>query len=228
MILVIDKSKSAASNLADAFHTMGILSHALTPSEARCEISHIYRAIVVTSASSIPDLGEYISTLKRYAPKIPIFAVGEASDEHKGLFCRVFPLGTYAAQIISKIESACVEMGYPLPGHYTLAGIDASSFRGESTLFGNPLPFTKTENMILRCLIRAYPTEMSAESILTYAYKRDRMPEAPNVRTHVCLLNKKFELICGRPLITTAYGKGYIIMTPEEAESKTKELVGAN
>ena len=228
MILVIDKSKSAASNLADAFHTMGILSNALTPSEARCEISHMYRAIVITSASSIPDLGEYISTLKNYAPKVPIFAVGDVNSINKSLFCKVLPRGTYAAKIISKIEDACAEMGYPLPAHYTLAGIDASAAKGESTLFGDPLPFTKTENMILRCLIRSYPTEMSAESILNYAYRRDKMPEAPNVRTHICSLNKKFELITSRPLVTTTYGKGYIILTPESLEARADELVGAN
>ena len=228
MILVIDKSKSAASNLADAFHTMGILSNALTPSEARCELSHMYRAIVVTSAKSIPDLGEYISTLKKYAPKIPIFAVGDVNGADKALFCRVLPLGTYAAEIVSRIEDACIDMGYPLPAHYTLSGIDASSARGESTLFGDPLPFTKTENMILRCLIRSYPTEMTAESIRAYAYRRDKMPEAPNVRTHICSLNKKFELISGRPLVTTTYGKGYIILTPESAEEREKELVAAN
>ena len=55
MILVIDKSKSAASGLADAFHTMGILSNAITPNEAAGEISHMYRAIVITSTHSIPD-----------------------------------------------------------------------------------------------------------------------------------------------------------------------------
>lgn len=224
MILVIDKSKSAASNLADAFHTMGILSNALTPSEARSELSHMYRAIVITSLHSIPDLGEYISTLRRYAPKIPIFAVGDASTYESELFCKVFPIGTYAAEIVAKIEDACLEVGYPPPAHYTLAGIDASASKGESTLFGDPLPFTKTENMILRCLIRSYPTEMPAESILTYAYRRDKMPEAPNVRTHICSLNKKFELLCGRPLITKSYGRGYFILTPEKMEAEREPL----
>ena len=224
MILVIDKSKSAASNLADAFHTMGILSNALTPSEVISEVSYMYRAIIITSVYSIPDLGEYILTLKRYTSKIPIFAVGEVKGEDCGLFCKIFPRGTYAAEIVAKIQDACFEMGYPPPAHYTLAGIDASAACGESTLFGDPLPFTKTENMILRCLIRSYPTEMPAESILTYAYRRDRMPEAPNVRTHICSLNKKFELLCGKPLISKSYGKGYFILTPEKAE-EDRELL---
>ena len=224
MILVIDKSRSAANNLADAFHTMGILSNALTPSEATRELSHMYRAIIITSVSAIPDLGEYVSSLKRYASAIPIFAVGEVRGDIRDLFCGVFPLGTYAADIVAKIQEACVDMGYPPPAHYTLAGIDASPSIGESRIYGDPLPFTKTENMILRCLIRAYPVEMPAESILLYAYRRDKMPEAPNIRTHVCLLNKKFELLFARPLIATAYGKGYFILTPEKAE-KERELI---
>ena len=218
MILVIDKSKSAASGLADAFHTMGILANAITPNEAAREISHMYRAIVITSTHSIPDLREYIGVLKNYSAGIPIFAVGKVEEENKRLFLEVFPLGTYAADIIAKIQEACLNLRYPIPAHYTLAGIDASSNKRESTFFGDPLPFTKTENMILRCLIRSYPTEMPAETILLYAYRRDKMPEAPNIRTHICSLNKKFELIYGRPLIATTYGKGYFIMTPEKAE----------
>lgn len=224
MILVIDKSKNAATNLADAFHTMGIPSNAVTPSDARGEVSDIYRAIVITSADSIPDLSEYISTLRRYAPKIPMFSVGEVKDDYSDLFCKVFCRGTYAAEIVSRMTDACIEYGYPPPAHYTLAGIDASPANGESTLFGDPLPFTKTENMIIRCLIRSYPTEMPAEDILVYAYRRDRMPEAPNVRTHVSSINKKFELITGRPLITTSYGKGYILITPEIAEARRELL----
>ena len=220
MILVIDKSKSAAGNLADAFHTMGILSNALTPQEALSEISRLYRAAVITSPASIPDILGYLRSLKQYAPDIPIFAVGEDSYE-EGLFCRTFPLGLYAARLAAKIVDACEEDGFALPTRYMLAGIDASPENGESTLFGDTLPFTKTENMILRCLIRAYPDEMPAEKILTYAYRADRMPEAPNIRTHICSINKKFELLTGRALVTTSYGRGYVILTPERLEKAT-------
>lgn len=221
MILVIDKTKTAAANLSDTFYYMGILSHAVTPSEAFSEVSPMYRAIVITSPESVPDVSDYISRLKQYAPEIPIFAVGFLRDVHRSLFVGCFPHGVYAAEIASGIIRACDERGYALPGHYTLAGIDSSVSGAECKYFLDTLPFTKTESMILRTLIRSYPTPISASKILKYAYRTGRAPELPNIRTHIASMNRKFEAVTGRSLIHTMYGKGYEIITPEKYEEMT-------
>ncbi len=221
MILVIDKTKSAASNLSDMFYYMGILSYATTPTEAFGEISDMYRAIVITSLQAIPDVPDYIAKLKQYAPEIPIFAAGYSRDEHRELFVRCFSHGMYASEIARGIISACDEGDYLLPGHYTLAGIDASADSSECKYFLDTLPFTKTESMILRTLIRSYPAPIVASKILKYAYRPGKVPELPNIRTHIASLNRKFEAITGRSLIHTLYGKGYEIITPEKYEEMT-------
>ncbi|MBQ4071305.1 MAG: winged helix-turn-helix domain-containing protein [Clostridia bacterium] len=218
MILVIDKSRDAAQNLSDMLHYLGILSLGTTPKEALGEIRHTYRAIILSSPSTLPDGRDYLTRLRRYATGIPVFAVGECEDALSPLVDLYCPLGCGATGIVNKIQAYCEERALPVPGRYTLAGIDVSRERRAPEYLGTPLPFTKTECMILRALISSYPVPISSERILELSYRQHRRPEVSNVRTHISVMNKKFATIFGRSLIRPTFGEGYSILTPEVME----------
>ena len=74
--------------------------------------------------------------------------------------------------------------------------------------------------MILRYLIRSYPVPQNAERILKYAFKPTRAPEAASIRTHLSIMNKKFEKSIGRKMISLEPHRGYIILTPEYIKAK--------
>ncbi len=217
MILVIDESKKAALNLAGAFSYMGFLSVGVTPSEATDELSALYRAVVVTSAPRITSLSELVYKLRELSAA-PIFSVTDKpGTEMSALFDDEIERGAYAAVIAERIIEYCDAHDAPIPGHYTAAGIDVSADLDGATYFWQPIPFTKTECMILRYLIRTYPMPASAQKILKYAYRPSRRPDAANIRTHISIMNKKFKGVTGMPLIEAEFGEGYYISAKQNA-----------
>jgi len=216
MILIIDKSRKNALALADAFYYMGVIAVAKTPAEALSEISLAYRAVIINEPSKLPDKFDYVRRLRSYASGIPVFAITDGSDElERGIFEVLFKHGIHAPKLFSKIIDYLIENRLRLPGGYRLAGIDCSVDLPKTTYFGTPVSLTRTENMILRTLIRFYPTPLSSEEILKYAFRERRMPEAATVRTHISLINKKMRDAAERNIIESVPSQGYRILTPE-------------
>ena len=215
MILVINRSKKAARNLAETFYYMGIVAYGTTPSEALSEISLRYSAVIVMNPSALADKDDYVTRLRSYA-RIPVFAMTDEPDEKDNIiFDKVMKMSTYASVVIDKIGDYCDENKLRIPGVYKLAGLDLSFFLNTPTYMFTALSLTKTELMLLRTLIRTYPQPTDAKEILKYAFRQSRLPDPANVRTHISVINKKFRAISKRNLITLTVGEGYRILTPE-------------
>lgn len=217
MILIIDRTKRSATTLSDMFHFMGFISHAATPTEALSEISSIYRAVVITSPSAFPDISDFMKKLRSYAQNVPAFALlSEGEERFAPLFDQCFPCSTPSSNLALNIINYTEERYLPRLGRYAIAGIDVSLEFPTPTYFMKALPFTKTEIMILRFLIRTYPNPTSAEQILKYAYRPSRTPNVSNIRTHISVMNKKFRKISNqRTLINMVPSKGYVINSPK-------------
>lgn len=215
MILTVDKTKSKASCLSDSFINMGIPALALTPKDALSRISTLYRAVVVTSPGLIADAVDFLLRLRGYVRSVPVFALCDEKDECAAYFDKVFPEDSYASSVLDGILDYCKRKSLPLPGAYMLAGIDASISLPAPRYFNDAFSLTKTEALLLRTLIRSYPTPMRPEDIIEHVYRPGRRPEPSNTRTHISLMNKKFRDLTGRNLIGAEFGTGYRILTPE-------------
>ncbi len=214
MLLIIDKSKKKANSTAEIFRYMGVVARAETHENAFAEISLLYRAILLTSPELIPDLGDFIRKLREYASSIPIFIVSD--KEYSGKFApdAIIDTKTTSAMLIKRIIEFCDTNGLVPPGEYKLAGLDASPSLGCVTYYSQPIPLTKTESMILRVLMRAYPIPLTPRSILKYAFAQSRLPDVTGIRTHVSAINRKFRDVEGRRLIISDDSRGYVILTP--------------
>ena len=215
MILTVDKTKSKAACLSDSFINMGLPSVAATPSDALSKISPLYRAVIITSPEAIADAVDFVTRLRTYMLSVPVFALGEESAEYAPCFDAVIRQGSYAPAVLARITDYCNVHGLAVPGEYVLAGIDASVSLPSPRYFWDAIPFTKTEALILRTLIRSYPAPLKTEDIVEHIYRPGRAPEPSNTRTHVSLMNKKFREYTGRNLIHTEFGAGYKILTPD-------------
>lgn len=212
MILVIDRSKKAAVNLSDMFHYMGFISRGMQPHEALSEISALYRAIIVTSPSALPSAKDYMDKLRAYSGRTPVFGLlNDDEGAYAPLFDKCFKRNSYVSRTAISILEYTEERYLPRPGRYAIAGVDVSVEYRTATFFSDPLPLSKTERMVLRFLIRAYPNPVSAEKILAYAYRPSRMPAASNIRTHISSINKKYRVHTDFPLISNIPGEGYVI-----------------
>lgn len=211
MLLIIDKNKRDRESAAEMFYYMGFLSYPVSPEDAPSELSGIYRAVLFNSCEGIADLDDYIASL-RALTDIPFFAMGEAENPH---FVRVFPNTAYSSSVALGIAKELVALGREGIGIYRVSGFDASADLGEAMYLGEVIPLTKTERMILRLLIRAYPGHISVANVLKYAYRQAKRPEAASVRTHISIMNKKFSKIFGRALTASEVGRGYALKADE-------------
>lgn len=228
MILIIDRSKKNRDTLGDIFRYMGILAYACSPKEATAELSAQYHAIIIANPTSLVDIADFTYRLRSYASHVPLFSLSETSlpESYEKLFAINFKNTSNSSEIARAIIEYCKLSGKYVIGKYLLAGIDASADREIPLYFDTPLPFTKTETMILRYLTVAYPTPKDAGKILKYAFKERRSPEVCGVRTHISVMNRKFREIYGRNLISNTLGEGYSILTAERmSEAREREVL---
>lgn len=215
MLLIIDKSKSGATHIADMFHYMGFLAYAAEPEEALSELSSLYRCAVIINPDTLPDVFDFVKRIRAYSSTLPIFAVNDGICKSALLFERVFSYSIYSSTLAEGIIDACKSKGSSVIGRYRLMGIDASAGISSVKYFDSEIPLTKTESMILRFLIRSYPTPRRAADILKYAFRPSRCPEPSSVRTHISVMNKKFRALSGKNLFTSFGSDGYSVLTPE-------------
>ena len=200
MILIISKTKKLSTPLSEMLHFMGIPSFAQTPTEALSKISPIFSCAIIINPDNLGDKADYTARIRSYYP-LPIFAIKDNADELDSLiFDGIFESNTYAPKIISLIGNYAERNELTIPGTYKLAGINASVNLRAPMYFDKVIPLTKTESMILRVLMCAYPVPLDAKTILKYAFRPSKLPEEANVRTHISIMNRKFREITGRNL----------------------------
>lgn len=230
MILVVNRSKKLSKSICEIFYYMGLLSYPATPTEAFSEISSLYRAVLMVDPDTLPAPDEFVCELRKYAEHIPIFSMSEkgAKDELAHLFDISFKTAISSAVFASKAAAYSRELGRSHIGEYRLAGFDATPDLPCITYFDRDFHLTKTEAMIFRYLIRSYPLPQTPKAIIKYAFRPSRHPEPSCIKTHISVINRKFEECESRKLITMLPSKGYVIYTPEIREMlKSQEKVQA-
>ncbi len=224
MILVIHPKRKSAKQTAEIFYYMGIPAVARRPKEALSEISLQYRAVLICNPSALPCPEEYVDRLRALCGETRLFALAEnlADAALSPLFSMTFNADDYSSHILSEIRRLQSQQGLPLLGSYALAGLCLSCDERYPSYCGVPIPFTKTETMILRYLIRTYPEPVSVHHILRYAMRPESLSEPASVRTHIWSINRKFSKKTGRRLITSQSCEGYCILTAEREAMLTK------
>jgi len=220
MILIVHTSQKQAKEIADVFYYMGIPASARRPKEALSEISLYYRAVLICKPSALPCPEEYADRLRALGGGVPLFALAEGIEDFAltPLFEAIFDSEDSSARILLRIREIQRSKGLPLLGAYSLAGLSLDCDLSCPQYCDTPIPFTKTEAMILRYLVRTYPDGTDVHHILRYAMRPASLSDPSGIRTHIYGINRKFLSKTGRRLIASTPGEGYKILTPE-AES---------
>lgn len=220
MILIVSNKLKTAQSLQNNFSYIGLLAHAVKPAEIKSEISPRYRAGIIINPEEMADAQGFLCAMRSYNRDLPVFAITDTATPCK--FTGVFPISATASKIASVIMSGEEEIN--AVGRYRLAGLDLSPALGANYYFFTQFNLTHSEAMIVRFLIRAYPSLTKIKDILKYSFRATRMPEPSSVRTHISNINKKFREKFSRPLIVSSPGDGYTILTPEYAQSSEKAM----
>ncbi len=220
MILIVDTSRKNAESISDIFYYLGFITKAVTPAEVFKELSYCYKSLIICHPENIPDLREFVNNITSQFKSIPMFSISDDPDEYiKYPFIKNYNRQDQPMLIIDDMLKELSQNGCKSIGYYRISGIEVNNKLKITTFFGDLLPLTKTETMILRYLIVTYPIPQSAKNILNYSFKPTRQPEITSIRTHLSSMNKKFRQFIDRNLIISIPEKGYVICTPEILES---------
>ena len=211
MILVIDKDSSCAEALADIFRFGGILSQPKDPMEALHENGRLYRTVLLAHPEEAADSFGYIYLLREKFKGCPIIGLCEDKPTVR-VYNRVDKCITGAnASLPARVREYAIEQGLPVPGEYTLRDI---SWEDGAIRIGRQnaeFKLSKTEAMIIKLLIRAFPEPIPSRDIIKYIYTPTRAPEPSAIRTHICGINARARRLTGRNLISYDVGRGYLI-----------------
>ena len=219
MLLIVTRSKRAATAVNDIIYRTGVLTHLVKPTEAFNDVSYAYRAVLVMEPQTFPDIEDFLRRLREYVGKMPIFSLSEdgPKNPYAHLFDKSYKIAIMSATLLSSISEVCAEMGMPSIGDYRFGNIDASADLKQALYRDREIDFTRTEMMIIRYLMRVYPLPQSSREILKHSFRPGKQPMPETIKTHISLINKKFRSHSGRNLIIML-DKGYILLTPKIME----------
>ncbi len=211
MVLIISQSAKRAAAYRDMLYYMGIPSETMIGNVPHNTALRYRMGLIISDDREIEK--EYIKRLKLTLGKLPLFSVGNAKNEDGVLYA--FPKSATANEIIKKGEKMIEALALTPVCEYALFGIDASAKNESVSYFGKRIHLTKSELLILRTLIAAYPSSLKASEILKIAFKESRAPMASSVRTHISMINKRFNLAFDNKIIFSENG-GYKIKNPNK------------
>ena len=214
MILIVAKNKRDADAFIQSFHFMGILAYYSSPSTALSEIGKGFHSALFVG-DELSEYEELVRAMRSYSLDCPIFALSKSEERRYTFFDAEFFWSGYVSELACKIINYQKDRRLPVIGEYRVAGIDASCHKTNVLYYGREIHLTKTEAMILRYLIATYPIPQKASNILKYAFRPGRMPEITNIRTHICVINSKFNDEFSRTVISSEPRVGYTVLTPE-------------
>ena len=220
MVLIISKDSKSRETIAEMFHYMGVVSECVSTADALKRACPMHHGVLLVGRNILPDPVDYVSRLRSYVGKAPIFAIREdIVDADYSIFDAVYANSVYSSTVVTDMQKLAKERSVKAPGDYRLAGLDACIDIKDVLFLGKNLGLTRTECMIMRYLILSYPKGAGPKDILEHAFRSRRLPDVSCVRTHISSINKKFNELRGHYIICSEKD-GYKIMTPELAERK--------
>ena len=214
MLLIVDRSQKSAETICDIFNFFGILAYPVTYEQALREVSNRFDAIIIVSPEQSGNLEEFVKSLRVYSLGAPVYAITDKIGDvsYSEIFDKTYYRPTFNTSTVFDLALFKKQRSKRIIGNYKLAGIDACVFHDNITYFGKPIKLTKTESMIFRYLISAYPNPAKAADVLKFAFKSSKRPDVANVRTHISIINKKFSKAFGKSIIKLEPKQGYIIV----------------
>ncbi len=222
MILIINESKRDALLLSETFYYMGVLSRGVTPSEVFSEKMELYKVILIINSEAMENKKDFISEIRNFS-SCPIYSISNTfTQSDRYIFDASLKNEFHSSRIYDFILDNFKKKRALPPGIYKLGEIDASANLSVPLYQKDALAFTKSEAMILRILIKSYPKPINAGEILKYAFRESRLPDISNIRTHISIMNKKFQNISEKKLIDFLYNEGYKIIINKSVELSVK------
>lgn len=202
MILIVDEyRRKTARCLRESLWNCGIPS-VLTDRD------HIERFPEALCAIAFVGSEEYLNTVSLRCHRIPLLAINESQSRIYNkdvLFYDPSLNDSYTDFLLSFLKE---KYGF-LPDEF---GTGDVLLKGDDVLVGYAyLRFTKTERRILALLVMCSGKWVSSDTVRNACFENTGKGETSRISVHICNINKKSSAVCGRNLIRTKRGIGYML-----------------
>ena len=199
MILVINDNLGLCESITEMFRIYGMPCYGTTIADAMKEPANLYSHLLIPEPYTSTDIEETVKNLRSKFPDSPIFKVGIPQADESNIFdAIIFPKKGKCGIVLGIVNLVLDYLGskkYSI-GNLKVSAEQTCIFYKEKTV-----NITKTESLILRCLILTFPSGCQKEDILKYCFRRGSYTEVSAIRTHICSINKKFQAAIGEKLI---------------------------
>ncbi|MBR2926705.1 MAG: winged helix-turn-helix domain-containing protein [Clostridia bacterium] len=165
--------------------------------------------VILDCAPHSARAGALFAALKEKYPALPIAIILPQNGIAELLADKVLR----GEDILSLKEGASAFYRAICQGDFTVFSTHALTVTDDPTAtryLGYPLPLSKTEHRILRCLIYRAPLVTSKDDLMTLAYHSGGQ-SILNLSVLIRRINQKASAISHEPLILNRYGKGYVL-----------------
>ncbi len=208
MILVINEDTGLCDSITEMFRICGMPCYGTNTEEAMSEPEQLYSILLLPSPYAPREIVSTVKKLREKFKGLPICKVGIPNTEEPCIFDTIIYPST-------KFDGVCLSLDNLVLQSFNIGKYQKGVLKAyidEGDVFYNTakLGLTKTESIILRCLILSSPYGCQKEELLKYCFRRGSYTEASAIRTHICSINKKFNDISGQRLILSEKKKYYI------------------
>ena len=217
MILVINDDLELCDSITDMFRLHGIPCYGAKLDESTKEPANLYSLVLLPEPFSYCEIAKIIKTIKERFCSLPICKVGIPRLGDEKLFDTViYPKGARGGVLSGIVNMVLSAFNI---GKYNADNLRLPTDEKIAYLGSYKINLTKTEGLLLRCIMRSANTGAKKEDLLKYCYRRGSYTELSAIRTHICSINKKCEAICGQKLVCSEKQRYYISTSMREKSS---------
>lgn len=208
MILVINDDQELCDSITDMFRLQGMPCYGAKIEDAIKEPRNLYSLLLLPEPFYTDDVRKMVENIGGVFQDLPICKVGIPNSFDAGLFDRVIYPGGDLGGVLSGIVNM-VKNTFNIE-NYNIGYLKAPTDEKNIYLGKNKIGLTKTEGLLLRCIMRSGTGGCTKEDLLKYCFRRGSYTEVSAIRTHICAINKKVMEICNQKLIFSENRRYYI------------------
>ena len=111
MVLIISKDSKSRETIAEMFHYMGVVSECVSTADALKRACPMHHGVLLVGRNILPDPVDYVSRLRSYVGKAPIFAIREdIVDADYSIFDAVYANSVYSSTVVTDMQKLNQEL----------------------------------------------------------------------------------------------------------------------
>lgn len=222
-ILIIEDEYDLTEALIEGFRSCGYIAEYALDGEQGLEMALVNEYDLIILDLNLPKLDglKVLEELRRHSQDQRILILSARSsvaERVEGLnlgandyLPKPFAFAELEARVRSLLRRSYIQKDSVLTCH----GIRLDTNTREVSVNGKPLALSPKEYAILEYLLLNMDKTISAETLIEHVWYSDTDYFSASVKVHLSTLRRKLMSVCGKEIITTVRGSGYLIRSED-------------